>query len=120
MMCGEIEIPGGYQMIANSAHHLGVIAIAHFRRQNRNGLRFAIAERSGEQAGTIVKFSFGCLDAVSSYLRDSAARHFVQDDRNCRGIQAKVLRQLFESYRPVVGRRVFPHAIICPERGAGA
>ena len=112
MMCGEIEVPGGHQMIANSAHHLSVIAIAQFRRQNSNRLRFAIAERTGEQARTVVKFSCGCLDAISSYVRDGAARHFVQDDRNCRGIQAKVLRQLFESYRPVLGGRVFPHAII--------
>ena len=119
MMCGDIEVPGSHQMIANSTHHLGVIAIAQFWRQNSNRLRFAIAERTSEEAGTIVKLLCGRLDAVASYLWDGAARHVVQDNRNGRGIQAEVLRQLFESYRPIVGGRVFQHAIVCSERIVG-
>ena len=78
MMRGELEIALLHQVIADTAEHLGVIALTQFRHQDADGMGATIAQGAGEQAGLIVELLCSGLDAIARGLRNGPARHVIQ------------------------------------------
>ena len=84
MMRSEVKIALLNQLIAHSAQHLGVVALAQLRHQDADGVGASVAQRAGQQAGLVVEFLCSGLDAIARGLRDRAARHVIQHYGNGR------------------------------------
>src|SRR6185437_5747031 len=94
---GEVEIAGADKLVANTAHHLSVIAVAQLRNKDADRKRAPVAQRTRQQVGLIVHRTGSSLNPVPGNLRNSPPRYIVEDHRYGRRIQTKMRRQLLQA-----------------------
>src|SRR6185437_4343999 len=94
---GEVEISRADKLVANTAHHLGVIAVAQLRNKNADRKCAPVAQRTRQQVGLVIHRACSSLDPVPGNLRNSPPRNIVEDHGDSRRIQTKMRRQLLQA-----------------------
>lgn len=86
MVGAQIEITFAHQVVANSAHHHGVITIAQLRCEDSNHESALQAKRAGEEVRPIVELTGGFFDPLFGVRRNCLrGGRVVHDDRDgCR------------------------------------
>ena len=102
----EIEVTLLQEIVFDSAHDGGGIAVADFGDDDSDGEAALGTQGAGEEIGTILEFAGGGEDAVFGVLRDGIGdAGSINDEGDGGGGEVKVLREFFEAHGPAGGVR---------------
>ena len=100
----EIEVSLLQEIVFDSAHDGGGIAVADFGDDDSDGEATLSAQGAGEEIGTIFELAGGGEDAIFGVLRDGIGdAGSIDDQGDGGGGEVEVLREFFEAHRPAGG-----------------
>src|SRR5215472_2308128 len=97
VMRAEIKVALAHQMVADAAHHHGVVSVAQLRNEHAHGERPLLPQRTRQQARLIIEFPRRRSHALARLRGNRPPRHIVQHYRYCRRAQSQIVCQNFQA-----------------------